>query len=204
MSDAQSENAATIVTACRRQRGLSPPALHPHLALGECAGAARHADERVDDLQRPPPALLGTIRRQPGCALAADRQRRRARLSQGRRADARYHRRPRPLAGPERTHAAARVPLLGDDSLQLQSRSVAPLAPDVRLVLRRRHPALPGVERGQRASETRSRAPPGGAHAAPPLRRGQAPRDAELPQGRGGDATTTPCRSSPMSRCSSC
>src|SRR3546814_20499693 len=59
--------------AVRWRIGAAPPPLHASVALDQCRDAAGHADERLDDLQRPSPALLGRVRREFRPALAQDR-----------------------------------------------------------------------------------------------------------------------------------
>ncbi len=49
---------------------LSPPPADAAVALAQCADGVRHADERADDLQRPPAPLLGTVRRELRSSLA--------------------------------------------------------------------------------------------------------------------------------------
>src|SRR3954468_18179974 len=59
--------AACPAAAARR---VPPPAADPPLALDQRADGLRHADERVDDLQRPPASLLGTVWRELRPSLA--------------------------------------------------------------------------------------------------------------------------------------
>src|SRR4051794_16216408 len=49
---------------------LPSSAADPPVALDQCANRLRHADERLDDLQRPPASLLGTVWRELRSSLA--------------------------------------------------------------------------------------------------------------------------------------